>query len=43
MLLLTRRAGAKILNPSEKVPDVRQLDNVSLAQWIVHLLDSVIT
>ncbi|KAF2540513.1 hypothetical protein F2Q68_00030253 [Brassica cretica] len=30
-----RRAGAKILNPSEKVPDVRPLDNVSLAQWIV--------
>ncbi|CAN7109963.1 unnamed protein product [Brassica rapa subsp. narinosa] len=25
-----RRAGAKILNPSEKVPDVRQLDNVDI-------------
>ncbi|CAH8317765.1 unnamed protein product [Eruca vesicaria subsp. sativa] len=37
-----RQAGAKILNRSEKVPDVHQLDNVSLAQWIVHLLDSLL-
>lgn len=43
MLLLTRQLGGKILNPSEKVPDVHQFDKVSLTQWIVHLFDSVVS